>query len=145
MRDTKSSTPGGVCPERSFLKLILSESKRSERSGHLCRIMLVYLTNPQGLVMPMEADFADRAICLLSRSCRDTDYVGWYRHGHIVGVLLTTLQRDSLVDGCKTLQARFAGCLGGAFAFPEARSLQMHILNPDDLTAFLASSVPPRL
>lgn len=139
MRGTKSYSPERLCSEESFLSLVLSESKRSERSGHPCRILLVYYTNPQGLVIPLGADLAGKAFSLLSRSCRDTDYIGWYRQGRIVGVLLTTLQRGSVVDGCKTLQARLVDCLSGAFAVTEDHSLQMHVLDTGQLTTFTVS------
>lgn len=140
IRGTKSSIHNSVCSERSFLSLVHSEAKRAERSGHLCRILLVYRANPQGLFMPLGAELGDKTISLLSHSCRDTDSVGWYRQGHIVGVLLTTLQPYSVVDGCKTLQARLTDRLCAGLALREAHSLQMYVLEPDKITTFNASN-----
>lgn len=143
MRDTKSSGSVGVYQEGSFRNLVLSESKRSERSGHLCRILLVYRTNPQGLVMPLGDELADKTFSLLSRSCRDTDYVGWYRQDRIIAVLMTILQRDSAVHGCKTLQARLLDRLRGVFSPANVHSLQMHGLDPGELTTFNPLDNPP--
>lgn len=143
MRRTKYSTPDSVCSEERFLCLVASESKRSERSGHPCRIALVYCTNPQGIVIPLGAEPADKAFSLLSRCCRDTDHIGWYRQDYVVGVLLTTLQRDSVVDGCKTLHARLLDRLGAALAFTKAHSLQIHVLDPDELTRFTLADCSP--
>lgn len=93
--------------------------------------------------MPLGAELADKTICLLSHSCRDTDYVGWYRQGHIVGVLLTTLQPDSVVDGCKTLQARLTDRLCAGLALREAHSIQMYVLEPGQITTFNAANQSP--
>lgn len=139
----KSSIPDRVCSEEGFLRLVISESKRSERSGYLCRIVLVYCTNPQGIVLALGAKLGDKIFSLLSRCCRDTDYIGWYRQGHIVGVLLTTLQRNSIVDGCKTLHTRLLDQLCGAFAVTETHSLRMHVLEPGELRTFNASDHSP--
>lgn len=143
MRGTKPYTPERLCPEESFLSLVLSESKRSERSGHPCRILLVYRTNPQGSIIPFGVGLADKAIPVLARSCRDTDFIGWYRHGRVVGVLLTTLQRDSVVDGSKTLDTRLVDRFCGVLAFTEANSLRVQVLDPDELTTFNASDHSP--
>ncbi|WP_413936764.1 hypothetical protein [Nitrospira sp. BLG_1] len=143
MRGAKYSSSVGVYQEGSFRNLVLGESKRSERLGHLCRVLLVYRTNPQGLVIPLGDVLADKAISLLSRNCRDTDYVGWYRQGRIVGILMTTLQRDSAVHGCKTLQARLLDRLSGVFSPTNVHSLQMHGLDPGELTTFNPLNYPP--
>ncbi len=140
MRRTKYSTPDSVCSEERFLRLVASESKRSERSSHPCRIALVYCTNPQGIVIPLGAEPADKAFSLLARSCRDTDYIGWYRQGDIVGVLLTTLQRESIADGCKTLKARLSDRLRDALGNTTKHFLQIHLLAPDDLATFMVSN-----
>lgn len=139
----QSCSPAYIFPELAFCNLVRREFRRSERSGHLCRILLIYWTNTQGFVMPLGAELADKTIFLLSQSCRDTDYIGWYRQGHIVGVLLTMLQRDSVVDGCQTLQARLADRLCDALTFTDAHSLQIHVLNPGKLTTFNPSGHSP--
>lgn len=143
MGKTNSSSPYSACSEEQFLRLVASESKRSERSGHPCRIGLVYCSNPQGIVIPLGAELADKAFSLLSRCCRDTDHIGWYRQDYIVGVLLTTVQRDSSVDGCKTLRARLTDRLWAGLTVTEAHSFQMHVLELGELTTFNASDHSP--
>jgi hypothetical protein len=83
------------------------------------------------------AEPADKAFSLLARSCRDTD---WYRQGDIVGVLLTTLQRESIADGCKTLKARLSDRLRDALGNTTKHFLQIHLLAPDDLATFMVSN-----
>lgn len=143
MRGAHSDTSISIYSETSFRRLILSEAKRSQRSGRLCWIMLVYRSNPQGFVMPLGAELVDKTISLLSKNCRDTDYVGWYRQGRIVGVLLTSLQRDSVADGYKILQARLLDRLCSVFSPTDVHSLQMHGLHLDELTTFAPLDYPP--
>ncbi len=138
IQSMKSSTSERVCSEESFLRLVLSESKRSKRSGYLCRVALVYCTTAQKLLIPWRAELTNKAFSALSRSCRDTDYIGWYQQDQIIGVLLTTMRQDSILDGYKSLRARLVDCLSSAITFTEAHSLQMHILDPDELTTFMA-------
>ena len=143
IRSRQSCSSAYILPELAFCNLVRREFRRSERSGHLCRILLIYRANTQGQDVPLGDELADEIISLLFRSYRDTDYIGWYRQGRIVGVLLTTLQRDSIVDGCQTLQARMADRLRDAPTFTDARFLQIHVLNPGELSTFNPSGHSP--
>lgn len=105
--------------------------------------MLVYCTSPQGLITPLRTELTDKAFSLLSRCCRDTDHIGWYRQGYIVGILLTTLQRDSVIDGCNSLEARLSNRLRDALGSTKNHFLQIHLLAPDDLATFMASNCFP--
>ena len=143
IRSRQSYSPTYILPELAFSNLVRREFRRSERSGHFCRVLLIYRTNTQGHGVPLSVELADKTISLLFHSCRDTDYIGWYRQGRILGVLLTTLQRDSMVDGCQKLQARLADRLRDAFTFTDARFLQIHVLDPGELTTFNPSGHSP--
>jgi hypothetical protein len=141
-RDMKSSTPVGVYPEEVFRQLAHREFKRSERSGHPCRILLVYRPETQRLVVPLGAELTDKTISVLSRCCRDTDYIGWYRQGHILGVLLTTLRPHSAKDGCEKLRSRLLSSLRDAPTFTDGYSLQIRVVESSELTGFNASDYP---
>jgi len=145
MRDREFSTPRRVYPEETFGTLIHSESKRSERSEHLCRILLVYYTGTQGLAVPLESETAKKAVSILSCDCRDTDYLGWYRQNRILGVLLTALQPESAREGCDTLKVRLADRLRGLRIFTDDHFLQIRVLEPGDLTASNAFDDPAPL
>lgn len=142
MKSKNISNPGRVYSEENFCDHIRRESKRSERSGHLCRILLVYRINPQGLTVPLRAELADKTLSALSRSSRDTDYVGWYRQGRIIGVLMTTLRRDSVIEAGTDLEARLVDRLSNAIVSTDDHSLQMRVLDLSELTAFSASDHP---
>lgn len=134
-KGNRSSFSAHIYSETIYGPLIHREAKRSERSGHVCRILLVYQTNAQGLVLPLEAELADETISVLSGCCRDTDYIGWYRQGRILGVLLTTLRLDSARDGCESLMARVEDRLRDALTFSADHSLQIRVLEQDELSA----------
>ena len=77
--------------EDAFHYLLSNESKRSERSGRSFQVLLAYLTAPNGSLEKMGSHLASQLLLALSRSLRETDYIGWYRNGHIVGGVLTAL------------------------------------------------------
>lgn len=138
----KSSTPGGVYSEEVFRSFVDSESIRSKRSGQLCRILLVYRTDAQGVIVPIKQEIATKAIALLSTSLRATDYIGWYREKYILGAILTTLQPNSVVDGYHNLKTRLADRLCGLGIFTDDHSLQIRVIEQSEFTAFNASVHP---
>jgi hypothetical protein len=141
-KGNKSASLAPVYSEMPYRALINRESKRSERSGYFCRILLVYCTDKQGLVMPFGAEPGDKTILVLSSNSRDTDYIGWYRQDHILGILLTTIRRDSIVDGCEDIKARFVHSIRGALTVRDDHSLHICLLKPDELGAFTVSDQP---
>ena len=98
--------------EQAFKYLLTSESKRSERSGYSFHILLIYSTNKQGLIMQMDRNMADTVVTALFRTLRETDYIGWYREGRIVGGVLTVLGQDSAVEMSVRIQQRVMEILG---------------------------------
>ena len=126
-KTNKSDSLLEIYPEIVYRDLVRSESKRSKRSGHLCRILLVYHTNAQGLVVPLNSELASKTISVLSVSVRDTDYVGWYRQGRILGVLLTSLRSDSASEGCDNFKIRLVDRLRGALTSTDESFLHIHM------------------
>lgn len=141
-KSKKSTSSANVYSEQVYRDLIHRESKRSERSGHLCRILLVYYTNIQGHVVPFGSELADKTISVLSGSCRDTDYIGWYRDNRILGVMLTALRPDSARDGRDSLMARLVGSLRGVLPSTDGHSLQIRVLEQSELTTFNVADHP---
>jgi hypothetical protein len=93
--------------EQAFRCLLFSESKRSERSGLSFNILLIYSTDKQGLIAPMDRHVADTVVKALVHSLRGTDYIGWYLEGRMVGGVLTVLEQDSAVE----VSGRIRQCL----------------------------------
>ena len=84
--------------EQALRLLLFSESKRSDRSGRSFKILLIYSTDKQELIVQMDRHVADTVVQTLLRTLRETDYIGWYLEGRIVGGVLTALEHDSAVD-----------------------------------------------
>lgn len=145
MRGNKSSSSADIYSETVYRDLVRREFKRSERSGQLCQVLLVYRTNAQGLVVPLGTELAGKAISLLSMSVRETDYVGWYRQDRILGVLLTVLRSDSVVDGCDNLKTRLVDRLRVDSILTDDHSLQVHVFEQSELAAFHGFDDPASL
>ena len=93
--------------EQAFRRLLFSESKRSELSGYSFNILLIYSTDKQGLIVQMDRHVVDTVVKALCRSLRETDYIGWYVEGRMVGGVLTVLGQDSAVE----VSGRIRQCL----------------------------------
>jgi hypothetical protein len=141
-KGNKSSFPVEIYSEAAYRGLILGESRRSERLGHVCRILLVYYTNAQGRVVPFRVKDIGKILSVLFSRCRDTDYIGWYRQDRIMGVLLTALQPDSSREGCDNLKSRIIESLRSLPTFPDDHSLHIRVCERNEPTAFDASCHP---
>ena len=106
-----SFSQSGAYNQEAFRYLLESESKRSERSGYFCQILLVYWTDAQGRIVQMDSHVAKTVMAALSRSLRETDYIGWYRDGRIVGAVLTVLAEESMAQVATQLQKRLVEIL----------------------------------
>ena len=129
----RNGAQNGIYREEAFRYLSESESKRSMRSGHLCRILLVYCTNAEGAIVPLEPNFANIVLAALSRNLRDTDYIGWYREGRILGGVLTLLGRESVVDGCTRLRMSLVENLRSELGLETSRSVQIRLYQHDEI------------
>src|SRR6267378_330013 len=58
MKDMASFSQSGAYNQEAFRYLLESESKRSERSGHFCQILLLYWTDVQGRIVQMDSHVA---------------------------------------------------------------------------------------
>ena len=111
--------------EQTFQYLLASESKRSEISGYSFNILLIYSTDKQGLIVQMDRDMADTVVTAVFRTLRETDYIGWYREGCIVGGVLTVFRQDSAVEVSARVQQRVMEILGVDVSVEKNRRLQI--------------------
>ena len=125
MKGMASFSQSGAYNQGAFRYLLESESKRSERSGYFCQILLVYWTDAQGRIVQMDSHVAKTVMAALSRSLRETDYIGWYRDGRIVGAVLTVLAQESMAQVSSHLQPRLAETLRAELGVEETSRLQI--------------------
>src|SRR5208283_4014021 len=78
----------GMLPQALFLKLLCLERKRTERSGR--RFMLMLL-DPGSLLKAAKAPVMPKLLSAIAKSTRDTDLMGWYKEGAVIGVIFTEI------------------------------------------------------
>jgi hypothetical protein len=128
-----SFSQNGAYNEEAFRYLLESESKRSERSGHCHQILLVYHTNVQGAIVRMDSALARTVIRALSCSLRETDYIGWYRTGCVVGGVLTVVGRDAVSDVSNCVQSRLLEILRADLGVEQSASLRLRIFQQEEV------------
>jgi hypothetical protein len=119
--------------EDAFQHLLRSESKRSEQAGYSFNILLIYSTDKQGLIVQMDREVANTVVKALFRSLRETDYIGWWREGRIVGGVLTVLRPDSAVEVSVRIQQRVMDILQGEISAEKISRLQIRICQQHEL------------
>lgn len=127
-------SPSDVPEKETFQHFLEHERKRSERSGRVSRIILIYRSDAQGEIVAMSRPIAEAVIAALSNGLRETDYIGWYRDEQIVGALLTTSGSDSGLDGCNGLQTRIETILRAALVPEEFSFLQIRLYRHDEIS-----------
>jgi hypothetical protein len=80
---------GEAHSEAAFQHLLSVEFKRSERSRRSFLLLLVDLEEQSGTSSDIPPQIAATLFLCLARCLRETDFVGWYRQGRVVGVVLT--------------------------------------------------------
>jgi lipopolysaccharide/colanic/teichoic acid biosynthesis glycosyltransferase len=76
-------------PRPIFTRMLCVERNRAERSGR--RLVLMLLESASLLAHDEPTGAAYRIQYALSRSTRETDIVGWYRDGAVMGVIFTEI------------------------------------------------------
>jgi hypothetical protein len=133
MKGMASFSQSGAYNQEAFRYLLESEKKRSERSGYFCQILLVYWTDAQGRIMQMDSHVAMTVMAALSRSLRETDYIGWYRDGRIVGAVLTVLVQESMAQVANHLQKRLVEILRAELGVEETSRLKIRVCQHHEL------------
>jgi hypothetical protein len=75
----------------------------------------------------MNSHVAKTVMVALSRSLRETDYIGWYRDGRIAGAVLTVLAEEAMVQVPTQLQPRLVEILRAELGVEETSRLQIRV------------------
>ena len=113
--------------EESFRYLLANEGIRAERSGCSFQVLLAYFTSPNGSLETMENDLASKLFLVLSRSLRETDHIGWYRDGHIIGGVLTALGDCPAAGLVNQIEQRLAQALESVVLGDMVSRFRVHI------------------
>jgi lipopolysaccharide/colanic/teichoic acid biosynthesis glycosyltransferase len=121
-RQIENALPG-VSSEERFRSLLLLERRRAERSTKPFVLMLLDASTIRhdSAQLPTAEQAYDRllrrisllqqALATLKSSTRETDSIGWYRYGLILGVIFTEVGSDEISTIVETLRAKFCGKL----------------------------------
>ena len=127
---------GPMYKEEAFRYLLTSESKRSVRSGYSFNILLIYSIDKQGFLQYIDRDVINTLVGALFRAVRETDYIGWYLGGRVVGAVLTVLGRDSEVEVSTRIQQRVMGIFRTEISAEKNGRLQIRICQHHELEGF---------
>ena len=119
--------------EEAFRYLLTSESKRSVRSGYSFSILLIYSSDKQGFPQYIDRDVVDTVVGALFRAVRETDYIGWYLDGRIIGGVLTVLGQDSEVEVSARIQQRVMEIFRAEVSAEKNGRLQIRICQHHEL------------
>jgi hypothetical protein len=138
----RSETPqqeGEVLAESVFHAMLTQERRRAERSGKPFLLMLLDAnpeSGPAGRILGKAAD-------IIVASKRETDLVGWYKAGAILGVIFTEVSLEGELPITERLrskmEAAFVKNLGRERADKIAISLHMFPEGSENGSGWLAS------
>ena len=133
---TRFVTKNSVCHEDAFRYLLQAEAKRSQRSGQGYHILLVYRRETEGSITPMHSYVSAVVLDALVTSIRETDYIGWYRQGHIIGSVLTVVGQDSIAEVFKRVQQRLKDVLLAKLGSEESKCFHFTLCQQHELQDF---------
>ncbi len=119
-----------LCSEQEFRRAIRREKGRTERS-HSPFILMLVDAGPVLLERPKLLQGISAAI---TRSTRDTDYVGWYLTGNVLGVIFTEVSRTGVTQQAENLLDRTRLALAASLTAPDVEriGLSIHICPEDE-------------
>lgn len=120
--------------EAAFHFLIANEVKRSERSGRRCYILLVYLSGSDERGTPVKSQMLTPLLPILSAVLRDTDYIGWYRDGHVLGGVLTAWGEYSTEQSLSQVEQRFWRMMKHKFPTNDFTRLSVRLFELQELS-----------
>jgi len=92
----------GVSSEEAFHVILKLERRRAERSGKPFILMLLDAHQENGTARAI----LRQTLAVLTSSTRETDPMGWYRDGAILGVIFTEVGNDEIGLIAETLRAK---------------------------------------
>jgi hypothetical protein len=119
---------GDAYNEEAFHYFLEIERKRSELSNRPFLLMLIEFNRHHPGVNPeIDGATAARLFPILSQCVRETDFIGWYREGRVVGAVLTQHGEPDRDDLSEVVRQRVADALDKHFPPDRPRSLQVRV------------------
>ena len=126
---------GKLYHETAFRHLLNNEASRSQRSGLAYHVLLFSRDTADGKRMPLDAKVAVSVTKVLKKCLRDTDYIGWYRDGRVMGGVLTAMGKEFGADHIEDLTSRIVDMLCSELGEKEVEDFQIDIFSADKWAA----------
>ncbi len=121
---------GTIYNEEAFRYLLQVERKRYEASSQPFVLALIDCYRRLGHSDRMPDNVAADVFSTLSQTLRDTDVIGWYRDGRVIGVVLTHLGDAPLAETTRQMSARLGNALKTALPQDVASNLKVRLYRP---------------
>jgi hypothetical protein len=121
---------GHLYNEEAFQFLLALERERYARSRRPFALALVRHGAGSDPATAIESSVGTRVLTGLAQTLRDTDVVGWYREGRVVGVILTHLGDAPLTDVYRQLTERTVETLRSYLPAEIAQRLNVRLYGP---------------
>jgi hypothetical protein len=118
---------GQAYSEEVFRYLLEIEVKRCARSNRRCLLLLIALPLAAIGRIRTDSELASHLFDRLAVSLRESDLLGWYRDGHIVGAVLTRPSATPFSEASAVLRRRVADLLCHVLPERTARSARVHV------------------
>ena len=123
--------PGLVCNEQAFQYLLQIERRRSERTQGAFFLILI-----DGAAVAGGGVGPDRLFPIVCNAVRETDFVGWYRQGAVMGATLTQDGRTDTTPARAIVRDRIVQALHNQLPSPLVSQLRLRlyeVLGDDEL------------
>jgi exopolysaccharide biosynthesis polyprenyl glycosylphosphotransferase len=98
-----------VLSERAFRRMIALERKRSERSSEALLVVLIRTGADRGRKAGQRV--ADHIVAAMLQRSRETDAIGWYEEGRVVGLIFPGIDPKDRTVALSTILKRVNGIL----------------------------------
>jgi hypothetical protein len=115
--------------EEAFQYLLAVERKRFERSNRPFALVLVEFDHDEEHMDRIDLDASAKVFAALTRLLRETDVIGWYRHGRVIGAVLTHLGVP-IADVSRHMSRRVTEGLRNNLPQPLAQRFKVRLCQP---------------
>ena len=112
-----------IFAEEEFHRVIFRERRRTERSHNPFLLMLLDMGD-EPIGQNGESSMS-KILAVLSSATRETDAVGWYRKGLIVGVMFTEIDAEEKAHILNTMLSRVSFALQDRLSFEQFNQLSI--------------------
>lgn len=122
--------PAGVYNEEAFHYLLAVEYKRFGRSHRPFVVALIEEAAVPSELSRIRPAVSAKIFAALAHSLRETDVIGWYREGRVVGALLTHLGDAPLAEVSRLMSDKISAALHEELSGPSVDGLAVKMYQP---------------